>query len=204
MLRNRPGTRPRLLRSRSRLRTRPWQWSRLRLRWPIRIRLGDRLRGLPWLRLRHRRSTRTRPVVRRRRITGPVIRPPGWAIRREFRRRGWTIIRWAIVPVAAISRATVIRHRPWAIPDVRRTVRVSPSDPDRVIVVAPVRGPVPAPSHPSPRPRAHIPKPDRNCRPVTHNHNIRRRPDVNHCRVVDRHINHLRVCRLNHVDRLPG
>jgi hypothetical protein len=172
------------------------------------IGLSNRLGRRSWLGLRswllHGRPPSPGPSRRRSiSISRPIIWSPRRTVGRGSYRSGWSIVRWAIVPIATVSRATVIRNRSRAIPDVRRAVRISPSDPNGVIVVAPVRCPIPSPSHPSPR-LAHHQNSKRNRGPVTHDHDTGWRSDVNDGWIVDRYINHLRVGRLNYVDRLAG
>jgi hypothetical protein len=64
-----------------------------------------------------------------------------------------------------------------------------------------MRRPIPSPPHPSPRPSAHDKDANRDWWAVADDNNGRR-TDINGRGIIDRHINDLRVCRLDHIDRL--
>ena len=64
-----------------------------------------------------------------------------------------------------------------------------------------MRRPVPSPTHPSPRPCAYHKDTNRDWGSVTDDDNGRR-TDVYSRRIIDGHIDYLRICRLNHIDRL--
>ena len=111
------------------------------------------------------------------------------------------------MPVAAIAGATGIQNRTRSVPDVRRAIRISPTNPDRVIVIASARSPVPSPSTPSPRPIVDQQRPNRDPRSESDQRRYDNSSwvgfDVNHGGIVDRHINHLRVGGLDDIDGLP-
>jgi hypothetical protein len=153
-------------------------------------------------RLVHRRPTSSRSISGRL-ISRAVIWSPGRTVSRKGTRGGRTIIRWAIVPIAAISRPRVIGDRARTIPVIRRSIRSSPSHPNGVIVIGSVRRPVPSPTHPSPWPCAHDKDANRDWRSVR-DVDRGRRTVIYRRRIVDRHVDDLRVCRLDHIDRLGG
>ena len=141
---------------------------------------------------------------------GSVSRRVVWSPRRAIwwtgcRNRG-PIVRRTIVPVAAIAGASGIWNRTRTVPDVRRAIRISPSDPGDVVVIAPVRSPTPSPPTPSPRPVVNQQSPNRDSRSESdqrgHDHSVWAGSDINHGGIVDRHINHLRVGWLDDINGL--
>jgi hypothetical protein len=63
---------------------------------------------------------------------------------------GRPIIRWAVAPVAAVSRAVAINHGTGAIPDTGWPISAAPAAPWAAVVINPPASPVPSPATPSP------------------------------------------------------
>ncbi len=177
-----------------------WSWPRCWLR-RRRAGLRSRLR-LVWFGGRFRLWPRRRPISRR--IRRRIRRAMG---RRTLLVRR-PVVRRMIVPIAAVARTAVIWHRPRAVPVVRRTIGISPSYPDRVVVISAVRTPVPPPATPSPGLVIGDQRADCDSSPKTDqrssNHGTGARLDINDGRIILRHINYLRIRRLNYIDGLTS
>ena len=111
----------------------------------------------------------------------------------------------AIAPISAVSRTVVVIHRTRSIPRVRRTIGISPSAPDGVIVISAARAPIPSPPAPSPWAVINEQSADSDANSKSDqrsgNHTARG-TDVNHGGIVLRNVDHLRICRLDYVHRL--
>jgi hypothetical protein len=117
-----------------------------------------------------------------------------------------TIILRTIPPIAAIARTIGPYDRSRAIPDAWRPIRITPTTPYDVVVVHATRSPVPSPTSPSPGAIVNQQRSNAYSHAETdqrsHDHRIRTGRDVDHRRIVLRHINHLRIGRLNYIDCL--
>lgn len=108
------------------------------------------------------------------------------------------------MPVAAVSRAVRPDDRPPTKPRARRTIRASPSSPDRVVEINAPGWPVPAPSPPPPG-LVHAQGADGDARSEgdqRRGHDSTAWTYEHHGRIVYRHIHNLRIRWLNHVDGL--
>ncbi len=154
----------------------------------------------------HRLNRRPAAIGRRtiaRLIDRPIIPGPcSWAgVNRVANRRGRAVVRWPVAPVAAISRSVVIRHRARPIPRMWRTVAASPTTPWATVVINPARSPIPSPTTPSPG-LAHQQRGNADANAEGDQPRVQAAPRINHRRVVLRHVHHLRIDRLDHVDGL--
>ena len=116
-----------------------------------------------------------------------------------------TISARTIAPIAAISRA--VRPYDWPAPIVwmRRMIGPPPSSPITVIVIGAACAPVPTPPTPTPGLVGNHQRTDADA-DAKSDHRRRRRcaSDVHHCRIILRHINNLRIGRLNDIHRLSA
>jgi hypothetical protein len=116
------------------------------------------------------------------------------------------VVARAIAPVAAVARPARILNWPWPIPGIRGTIPATPSHEDGAVVVdVSAWTPTPTPATPTPgiiggyQPSDSDSDSERDKRRGRSNGGAH----VHHRGVVHRHIHHLRIRRLNHIDSRP-
>jgi hypothetical protein len=130
----------------------------------------------------------------------------GWTVDWPVHGVGWAVVRWVIAPVAAVSWVVVVRHRSWAVPVAGWTIAAVPAAPWAVVIVDAVASPTPSPATPTPGLVARNQGSDSDTGSEGdegRGHNgARTWRSVDHGRVVLRHIDYLRIRRLNDIDGL--
>ncbi len=165
-------------------------------------------RAIPRRSRLHRLDRRPAPVGRRtipRLIDRPVIPGPcsRAGINRVANRCRWPVIRWPVAPIAAIPWTVVIRHGARSIPGIRRTIPAMPTAPRTAVVINPPRSPIPSPAAPSPG-LADQQRGNPDANPERDQPRVQAAPRIHHGGVILRHVHHLRIHRLDHVDGLTA
>lgn len=176
-------------------RIRPVRWLRLR---PIIA------RPRPWL-LRHRAPSIGK-AVRWRPISGPIHWPVirwravAWASPWPIHRRRRPVIRRPIAPVPAVPGPVPIRHRTRPVNRMGWSISPIPPAPRSAVVINLPSAPIPTPSAPTPR-LVDEQGSDADRNPKGEDSGAQPRSRIDHCRVVLRQVNDVRVRWLDHINR---